>query len=194
VRARPPSAAGSLDARVALVVLVGLVVLAGCGGGSGEVSQTAGVSKADVAVDTDLSWASCGPVSSSEPDKRPAGDFFSDDAPHEGELVPGSPVAAGWCAPYSDSPLGGRDLELTGSSLDALVNALNHAPRYDGSYDCTSQGGASNRVVFRYDDGRVLPVLLSRDSCGWADNGAQIRYALDVYLSKLDSRLDRATE
>jgi hypothetical protein len=168
--------------------LAAAFVLAGCGGGgSGEVGTSTSVAKADVDVDADLSWASCRPVSSSEPDTRPSADYFADEAPENGDLIPGEPVVAAFCT----SPRG-TGLELSGSSLDGLVNGLNHAPRYDGDYDCTAQAGPSNLVVFRYDDGGTLPVLLSRDSCGWADNGAQLRYAIDVYLWRLDARLDKA--
>jgi hypothetical protein len=178
---------------VAAIGLVPVVALAACGG-SGEVQRSAAVARGDVTVGTDLSWASCEPVTSSEPDSRPGGGFFAGDAPDDGDLVPAGPVSAAFC---TSSPMGqlagGRDLELTGSSLDALVNALNHSPRYDGDVTCNDQGGASNRVVFRYADDHVLPVLLSRDSCGWADNGVQIRYNLELYLSKLDRRLDQAS-
>lgn len=174
----------------ALPVLV--LVLAGCG--AGEAATSTAVTKADVSVDTDLSWAACGPVGSAEPETRPGGDFFSDSAP-DGDLVPGEPVAAAVCASYMGGHVAdGTDLELSGSSLDALVNALNHSPRYDGDATCTDQGGVSRRVVFRYGDGRLLPVLLSTDTCGWADNGAQIRYNLEPYLAHLAERLDRATD
>jgi hypothetical protein len=159
--------ARNLVASLAGVLAAGLL-LVGCGG-SDEVATTHSVAQRDVAVGVDVSWASCAPVSSSEPNSRPGRGFFSDDAPDDGELVPGQPVAAVLCASYPSTHVaGGTDLALTGSSLDGLVNALNHVPRYEGHYHCTSQAGTSRRVVFRYDDGPLLPVLLSTDSCGWA--------------------------
>ena len=132
-----------------LGVAAAALLLAGCGGGgSGEVTRSASVVKADVSVDAELSWASCGPVTSSEPDTRPEGEFFADDAPSDGDLVPGTPVAAAFCTSYVGFGIaGGTDLLLSGSSLDALVFALDHAPQYDGSYDCVSIGGPSSRVV-----------------------------------------------
>jgi hypothetical protein len=103
-------------------------------------------------------------------------------------------VSAAICLPYMGMhSAGGTELELRGSSLDGLVNALEHSPRYDGEASCSDQGGTSQRAVCRYDDGHLLPVLLSTDSCGWADNGAQVRYELETYLSNLRDELDQAT-
>jgi hypothetical protein len=127
-----------------------------------------------------------------EPEQRPAADFFSADAPHDGDVVPSGPVGAAIC-PFAlgGHSVSGGPVHLTGSSLSSLVKELNAADRYDGTENCTAQAGWQGRIVFRYADDRILPVVVSSSGCGYADNGAQQRIGLGPWLETWKQKLDR---
>lgn len=85
-------------------------------------------------------------------------------------------TAVGVCGSTLGSGSTDQGYLVSGDSLTRLVDLLNSEDRYDGGgATCTSQDGAETRVVFRYANGRTLPVLVSADTCRWSDNGAQQR-------------------
>src|SRR5262245_52247910 len=152
------------------------------------------VAKRDLSVGATGSIAACGLRAALRPGSVTAAvpPGLSPNAPASGDVVSPGAVSVAVCPiEVTESSRRHPSIEITGRSLDSLVTAINAEKHYDGNAACTADQGWTMLMVFRYRDGRTLPLALDSSGCGLADNGAQQRFG--SWERDWEEHLSRAT-